>query len=135
MAKGEWLAAQSIQKEMNKISGQIKKAQKIEEKERLDKACAELVKENNPQKFFQSVNKLTGNKKNAGVSFTRKIKDELGNIGSTAQERVDLFASRLARVHTTPDCLSFDDGWKISVERYIKNNPDSYTTHPLAPIP
>ena len=131
MAKGEWLAAQSIQKEMNKISGQIKKAQKIEEKERLDKACAELVKENNPQKFFQSVNKLTGNKKNAGVSFTRKIKDELGNIASTAQERVDLFASRLARVHTTPDCLSFDDGWKISVERYIKDNPDSYTTHPL----
>ena len=51
---------------------------------------------------------------------TKKISDELGNIASTAEERIELFANRLERVHQTPEFVGFDDGWKISVERYNK---------------
>ena len=63
---------------------------------------------------------------------TKKISDELGNIASTAQERIDLFANRLERVHQTPEYVGFDDGWKISVERYIQENDITFNTNPIA---
>ena len=90
-----------------------------------------LAAEKNPKKFFQSVKTLTCTEEGVSVR-TRTIKDELGNIASTAQERIELFANRLERVHQTPECVGFDDGWKISVERYIQNNDKSFTTNPIA---
>jgi hypothetical protein len=63
---------------------------------------------------------------------TKKIKDELGNIASTVQERVDLFANRLEHVHQTPDYVGFDNGWKASVERYINQNCSSFIPNAIA---
>ena len=63
---------------------------------------------------------------------TKTIKDELGNIASTAQERIELFANRLERVHQTPEFVGFDDGWKISVERYIQQNDIAFKTNPIS---
>ena len=131
-ARGDWSGTQNIQKEINKIGNQIKKAQKVEEKRQHETACSNLAKENNPRKFFQSIRKITGGTNKGDGAFTRKIKDELGNIASTAQERVDLFANRLKHVHQTPDFVCFNDGWKISIERFIAANDKIYTTDPIS---
>jgi hypothetical protein len=56
----------------------------------------------------------------------------LGNVASSAHERVNLFSNRLKRVHQTPDYKEFDDGWKVSVERYIKQYPLAFTQNPIA---
>ena len=70
---------------------------------------------------------MTGTEE-AAIARTRKIKDELGNIASTAKERVELFANRLGRVHQTPEFVGFDDGWKKSVERFINQNDRVFKT-------
>ena len=121
--------AQSIQKEMNLVGNNIKKEQRKEQKLRHEKACQRLSSENNPRKFFQSVKTLTCTDEGTVVR-TKTIKDELGNIASTAQERINLFADRLERVHQTPEYVGFDDGWKISVERYIEQNNATFKTNP-----
>ena len=91
-----------IQKQMNLVGNEIKKQQKKEQKRRHDVKCQNLAKEKNPKKFFQSVKSLTCTDEGENVR-TRTIKDELGNIASTAQERIELFANRLERVHQTPE--------------------------------
>ena len=116
---------------MNTVGAKIKKEQKKEEKRRHEAACQKLSTEKNPRKFFQSVKNLTCTEEGKTMR-TKTIKDELGNIASTAQERIELFADRLERVHQTPEYVGFDDGWKISVERYIQRNDTSFTTNPIA---
>ena len=116
---------------MNKFGNEIKKEQKKEEKQRHEAACQKLSNEKNPRKFFQSVKTMTCTEEGQTVR-TKTIKDELGNIASTAQERIELFADRLERVHQTPEYVGFDDGWKISVERYIRSNDKSFTINPIA---
>ena len=124
-------SVREIQKEMSQVGNQIKKEQKREERLRLETACQRLCTEDNPRKFFQSVKSITCT--DDGVSArTKVVKDELGNIASTAQERIELFANRLERVHQTPDYVGFDDGWKISVERYIQQNNVAFKTNPIA---
>jgi hypothetical protein len=56
----------------------------------------------------------------------------LGNVAYTAQERVDLFSNRLKWVHQTPGYKGFDDGWKVSVERYLMQYPFAFTQNPIA---
>ena len=120
-----------IQREMNLVGNQIKKWQKMEQRRRHEAACQRLSSENNPRKFFQSVKTLTCTEERV-TARTKVIKDELGNIASTAQERIELFANRLERVHQTPDYVGFDDGWKISVERYIQQNDMAFNTNPIS---
>ena len=50
------------------------------------------------------------------VVRTKTIKDELGNIASTAQERINLFADRLERVHQTPEYVGFEDTFNKTVQ-------------------
>ena len=130
-ANGSPSEAQRIQREMNLLGNRIKKEQKMEQRFRHERACKRLASENNPKKFFQSVRSLTCTDEGVTVK-TKRIKDELGNIASTAQERIDLFASRLERVHQTPEYVGFDDGWKISVERYIRSYDKCFTINPIA---
>ena len=35
-------------------------------------------------------------------------------------------------MHQTPDYVGFDNGWKISVERYINQNDRAFKTNPIA---
>ena len=69
---------QKIQREMNLIGNQIKKEQEREKKVQLEAACQTLSNENDPRKFFKSVNILTDTSSER-VALTKKIKDELGN--------------------------------------------------------
>ena len=84
-AHGDIELMQKIQREMNLIGNKIKKEQKREQKGRLEVACQRLSNENDPRKFFQSIKVLTGTSSEQ-VAPARKIKDELGNIASNAQE-------------------------------------------------
>ena len=63
---------------MNLIGNQIKKEQEREKKVQLEAACQTLSNENDPRKFFESVNILTDTSSER-VAPTKKIKDELGN--------------------------------------------------------
>ena len=116
---GDFGAAQSLQREMNIVGARIKKEQKHEEKRRHNAKCVLLNDEKDPRRYFQSVRKVTGHGKKPAQSRTKKIEFESGKIASSTQERVDFFANRLERVHQTPEYVGFDDGWKVSVERYI----------------
>ena len=132
LKRGDLLETQRLQREMNLVGAQIKKEQTLEEKKRHNDMCARLNDEKNPKKYFQSIRKLTGHGEKPKSSRTKKIKFESGHIASSAQERVNFFADRLERVHQTPEFVGFDDGWKISVERYIAQNNASFTTNPIA---
>ena len=129
--RGDMLEAQKLQRDMNVIGAQIKKDQKLEEKQRHNRMCRDLAAEDDPRKYFRSITTLTGHGEKPKPTRTKKIKDELGNIASSSQERVDLFSNRLERVHQTPEFVGFDDGWKVSVERYIEQNNASFTTDPI----
>ena len=128
---GDSVLVQSIQREMNLIGGQIKREQRHEQKRRLDDACSRLTSEKNPRKFFRSVRTLTGASESVSTR-SKVISDEAGNMAKTAKERIELFANRLEQVHQTPDFEGFDDGWKVSVERYIQQNDRAFKTNPIA---
>ena len=61
---------------------------------------------------------------------TRPVQDETGNIATTSQEKADLFANRLQNIHQEPEFEGFDNGWKVSVERYIQENENSFKSNP-----
>ena len=63
-------------------------------------------------------------------SLQRPIEDELGNRASTNQDKASLFANRLQRIHQEPDYEGFDERWKSTVESFIEQNEDAYTTKP-----
>ena len=79
MARGDSVAAQTIQRESNLIGSQIKKQQKLEQKVRHEVACSKLAAEPDPRRFFQSVKRLSCNEEGTTV-HSKKILDELVNI-------------------------------------------------------
>ena len=110
-SRGDAAAVHLLQQSMNKVGNEIKKEQKKEQKTRHEAACKKLEEEKNPYKFFRIVKHLTApNQK--GATCTKVVADELGNIARTAQERINLFANRLERVHQTPEYEGFDETWK-----------------------
>ena len=125
--RGDSAAVQHYQQTMNKVGNDIKKEQKKEQKTRHEAACKKLADENNPYEFFRSIKKLTSPSENT-APCTKVITDELGNTARTAQERINLFANRLERVHQTPEYEGFDENWKISVEEYIAQNEYAFKT-------
>ena len=126
---GDLSRVQQLQREMNILGNHIKKEQKKERRKRHELACQKLTAEKNAYKFFQSVKTLTSSE-NGQSRFTKVISDELGNTAKTAKERIELFASRLERVHQTPNYEGFDDNWKVSVEDYITQNEIAFKTDP-----
>ena len=58
----------------------------------------------------------------------KPIVDELGNVASSSQEKADLFANRLQQTYQEPDYRGFDGRWKDSVEGYLRENKDTFTT-------
>lgn len=122
-----------IQRQINIAGREVKKAQKGDEKENRRKLCEQLGRERDPSKYLKNIRKITDPvlNKSTTANRTKKIKDELGNITSTVQKRVDLFSNRLEHVLQTPDHVGFDNGWKVSVERYINQNRSSFIPNPL----
>ena len=60
----------------------------------------------------------------------RPVQDENGNVATTSQEKADLFANRLEKIHQEPEFEGFDNGWKVSVERYILENEKAFKCSP-----
>ena len=101
--RGDIGVAADKQRESNRTGVEIHRLQEIEKKREHEGFCRDLNTEKNPRRFFDSVGRVFGERSKTDRIMTRKIKDELGNMATTAQERVDLFASRLEHVHQTPD--------------------------------
>ena len=119
---------------INSIGNEIKKLQKRERKNTLEKHCENLSKENDPKKFFQTFKKIADPILNTDPlpTSTRQIQDEWGNTAKTAQDKAVLFANRLQKIHQVPEFHGFNDGWKESVERYLSANKNSFVTNPIS---
>ena len=113
-----------IMTKINRLGNEIKKLQKIEKKRDLERHCERLNRETNPRKFFQTFGIVARPilEENTAPSSQRQIESENGSKASTSQEKADLFADRLKHVHQEPDYAGFDNGWKVSVERFLDQN-------------
>ena len=54
------------------------------------------------------------------------VSDEYGNSAKTNQEKADLFANRLEKVHQEPSYEGFNSQWKQTVDDFISNNDEIY---------
>ena len=54
------------------------------------------------------------------------VSDEYGNAAKTNQEKADLFANRLEKVHQEPKYDGFNEQWKQTVDNFISDNGDIY---------
>ena len=113
-----------IMTRINRLGNEIKKIQKQEKKKELERHCRSLNQENNPKKFFSTFGIIAKPILNSETSSSsqRPVQDENGTKASTAQDKANLFANRLQEIHQEPDYVGFDDGWKISVERFLSEN-------------
>ena len=121
------MLVRDIMTKINRLGNEIKKIQKKEKKLELERHCQSLNKENDPRKFFQTFGLLSEPVLNDSTSSSqRPVEDENGLRATTAQEKANLFASRLQRIHQEPDYAGFDEGWKVSVQRFITDNENIY---------
>ena len=134
IAEENQLEVRRISSRINFLGNQIKKLQKQEAKQELQRHCEKLNSEKDPKKFFQTFKKIADPIINNEPSptNTRKICDEWGNTASSSQEKADLFANRLKKVHQVPDYHGFNDGWKASVERYLSDNKQVFKINPAS---
>ena len=119
-----------IMTQINRLGNQIKKLQKEEKKKELERHCNNLNKETNSKKFFKTFNIIANpivNEESAPTT-SRPVQDETGTRAYNSQEKTNLFANLLQRTHQEPDYKGFDEGWKVSVERFIEQNEKSYRT-------
>ena len=122
-----------IMTKINRLGNEIKRIQKFEKIRDIERHCERLNKENDPKKFFQTFNKLSDPILNTEPKplRTQTVHDEWGNSAKTAQEKAELFAKRLGKIHQEPNFHGFNDGWKASVESYLSENETVYKTNPL----
>jgi hypothetical protein len=68
-------------------------------------------------------------KKKISATLVNRSRDsQLGTRAYDSQGKANLFTNRLQRIHQEPDYKGFDEGWKVSVERFIEQNEKSYRT-------
>ena len=117
-----------IMTKINRLGNEIKKLQKKEEKRVLERHCSSLNREKNSRKFFQTFGIIAQSVSNgdAPSSSQKRIEDEFGAKATTSQEKANLFAQRLQKIHQEPDYVGFDNGWKVSVERFLEQNEKNY---------
>ena len=118
-----------IMTKINRLGNEIKKLQKKEKQRDLERHCESLNRETNSRKFFHTFGIVARSVTDgdAPPSSQKRIEDENGVKATTSQEKANLFAQRLQRIHQEPDYVGFDDGWKVSVERFLEQNEKIYT--------
>ena len=119
MRNDDLVLASLLQREINKKNNELKKLQKINQKETLQRRCHELNKEKDSKRFFQLFNVIKG--KNTTPIQSNHIQDG-SDTATTDQEKADLFAKRLERLHQTGDDNSFSSDWKMNIEKNIEEN-------------
>ena len=117
--------------EIFSVSFKIKKKIKTkiyEQKiEKIQEHCDKLNKQENNQQFFKTYRILSypyNRENDKGVMRCKTLNDELNNVASTAQEKANLFANRLQRVHSTPEAPNFKENWKRQVQSFVNQNQD-----------
>ena len=120
----DFARVREIMTRINRLGNEIKKIQKHEKKQELERHCRSLNQENNPKKFFDTFGIIAKPilSSETSASSQRPVQDENGIKASTAKEKANLFANRLQRIHQEPDYVGFDDGWKVSVDRFLSEN-------------
>ena len=135
-AKNDALRDQDLQQvrlimtRINRLGNEIKRLQKSEKKREIERHCQSLNSETNPQKFFKTFGILSQPILDKGTNLSqRPVEDETGNRATSSKEKAKLFADRLQRIHQVPDYAGFDDGWKVSVERFLAENEKMFKTN------
>ena len=118
-AIGDLDSASLVQSQINRKNNELKRLQKIRHKQILMRRCHELNTEKDSKRFFELFNVIKGRTTTSASSS--HIKDGT-DIATTDQEKADLFARRLERLHQTNDDRAFNDDWKRSVEKEIEEN-------------
>ena len=123
--------ARQIMTRINQLGNDIKKLQKCEKDKELQKHCNRLNTEKDPKKFFETFRIVANPILNhePQTSTMKPVIDELGNVATCSQEKADLFANRLKRIHREPDYKGFDGRWKQTVEAYLGENENIFTTN------
>ena len=132
-AEQDFVKVREIMTKINRLGNEIKRIQKFQKIRDIERHCENLNKQNDPKKFFQTFKKLSDPILNTEPKplRTQTVHDEWGNSAKTAQEKAELFAKRLEKVHQEPNFHGFNDGWKASVESYLRENKTIYETNPL----
>ena len=122
--------ARQIMSNINRLGNTIKKLQKQEKQAELLKHCNRLNTEKNPKKFFETFSIVANPimKEQPTTSTMKPVLDELGNVAFSSQEKANLFANRLQRIHQEPDYHGFDNRWKETVEQYLEDNKEAFVT-------
>ena len=124
----DWQTVRLKMTEMNKCGNEIKKRQKQQRAWDLEKHCQSLNNEKDSRKFFQTFKKLADpiiNDMPAPVDSVT-ITDEFGEKAASSQEKSDLFAKRLQRVHEESDYKEFDENHKTEVDSYLTDNEKTF---------
>ena len=112
---------------INKIGNDIKKLQKFEQKQELERHCQNLNKESNSKKFFETFRLISRPELKEQSSTTpRPLEDELGNKATLSKDKAHLFANRLQRIHSEPDFAGFSNIWKETVEKKIADHERTF---------
>ena len=67
-------------------------------------------------------------KDEAATSTLKPVVDEFGVTASNSQDKANLFANRLQRIHQEPDYRGFNNEWKEQVEQYLRDNEEAFVT-------
>ena len=132
MERNDHTYVRQIMTKINRLGNDVKRLQKLERKRQLEKHCNQLSREVNPKKFFETFRKVANpiiNSEPTPSSF-QIINDEFGNKAKTDQEKADLFASRLEKIHQEPSYRGFNAQWKKTVDDHATNNPGSFQVEP-----
>ena len=132
MARDDWPMVRQKMTEINRLGIDIKRLQKQQQKRDLEKHCEILNNEKNSKKFFQTFQKLADPIiKDAPLPLnTATITDEQGEKAGTSQDKANLFAKRLQKVHQEPDFEGFNEEFKTTVETYLADNEKTYKVKP-----
>ena len=110
------LTVAELQRKINKINYDLKKEQKLQQKQHVRSLCHELNTEKNTTKIFGLFDKIRGRRTKPEAHCN--ISDN-GATASTDKDKAELFAKRLERLHQTRDDPAFNQEWKASVEDHV----------------
>ena len=128
LARHDLDLARTIMTRMNRLGNEIKRLQKEEIKKKYVNHCHNLNRQNNSREFFKTFRLISESihQSDSCVNTNRPIEDENGFVASSSDEKTNLFAKRLQRIHQEPDFDGFDNEWKDSVINFLESNKKSF---------
>ena len=122
----------SLQSHINRKGNDLKRLQKAKIKEDRNIECAKLNTIKDTNKFYKTLNSLKSKTLLQKSPSLRPLYDDTGQKASSTEEKVDLFANHLEKVHQDSNYHHFNSTWKDTVDNFITNNPQRYKCDPEA---